>query len=110
MANTRLTLQGKLEEILGSRNVYYNPPESQKMNFPCIVYSLSFIQDIHADNMNYLDYTTYKITVISKNPDHSACKKIHQLPMTKFSTRFVKNGFYHEVYILNQKETQICQS
>ena len=106
MANTRLTLQGKLEEILGSRNVYYNPPESQKMNFPCIVYTKTYIKGIHADNNKYLDFTTYKITVVSKTPDHPAGKAIHNLPTTEFSTNYVKNGFYHEVYILNQKEKQ----
>jgi hypothetical protein len=102
----RLTLQNKLEEILGSRNVYYNPPESQKMNFPCIVYNLSYIENINADNIKYLDYTTYKITVISKQVDNPAIKSILNLPMTKFSANFTKNGFYHTVIILNQKEKQ----
>lgn len=106
MANDRLTLQSKLEEILGSRNVYYNPPENQKMNFPCIVYNRSYIEPIHADNTAYLDYTTYKITVVSKDPDHFAIKAILDLPMTKYSANFVKSGFYHNVIILNQKEKQ----
>lgn len=95
-----------LIDILGSGNVYYNPPESQKLNFPCIVYNLSYIEQIHADNLSYLDYTTYKITVVSKIPDHPAIKNILRLPMTKFSTNFVKNGFYHTVILLNQKEKQ----
>lgn len=102
----RLTLQHKLEEILGSKNVYYNPPESQKMEFPCIVYNLSYIEQIHADNKKYLDYTTYKITVVSRLPDHPSIKAILELPMTKFSTNFTKNSFYHTTIILNQKEKQ----
>lgn len=106
MAINRLTLQEKLEEILGSRNVYYNPPETQKMSFPCIVYNRSYIENIHADNIKYLDYTTYKITVVSKNPDHPAIKAILNLPMTKYSANFTKDGYYHNVIILNQKEKQ----
>ena len=39
MAN-RLDLQALLEDLLGSRNVYYQPPESDKMNYPAIVYAL----------------------------------------------------------------------
>ena len=35
---TRLELQSKLEEILGSRQVYYQPPETVKMEYPAIVY------------------------------------------------------------------------
>ena len=38
MAN-RLDLQALLEDLLGSRNVYYQPPESVKMNYPAIVYA-----------------------------------------------------------------------
>ena len=93
-------------DILGSDNVYYNPPESLKMNFPCIVYNNSYIESIHADNIKYLDYTTYKITVISKKPDHPAIRAILDVPMTKFSANYTKNGFYYTVIILNQKEKQ----
>lgn len=105
MAN-RLTLSRVLHDILGSDNVYYNPPENEKMNFPCIVYSRTYITDIKADNIKYLDYTTYKITVVSKKPDHPAIKEILKLPMTKFSAQYVKNGYYHDVIILIQKEVQ----
>ena len=35
----RLDLQGLLEELLESRNVYYKPPESIKMQYPAIRYS-----------------------------------------------------------------------
>ena len=102
----RLTLSRVLHDILGTDNVYYNPPEYQKMNFPCIIYNRSYIYDYKADNIKYLDYTTYKITVVSKTPDHPAIKKILKIPMTKFSTQYQKNGYYHDVIILNQKEVQ----
>lgn len=103
---TRLTLQNKLESILGSRNVYYNPPESQKMSFPAIVYNLSDLRQVHADNRKYIDYTTYKITVVSKQVDHPAIRAVLDLPMTKFSANYTKNGFYHTVIFLIQKEKQ----
>ena len=34
----RLELQSELEKILGSRNVYYQPLPSLKLQYPCIVY------------------------------------------------------------------------
>lgn len=107
---TRLTLHQTLIDILGSSNVYYNPPETIKMQFPCIVYSLDYIEPIHANNQPYIDWTTYKIIVVSKIPDHPATRQIMQLPMTRFSTRYVRDGLYHDVVILKQKEKQICQS
>lgn len=102
----RLTLHNTLLDILGSSSVYYNPPESIKMTFPCIVYQLDSLVPVRADNVNYLGYTIYKITVISKQVDHPAVKKILKLPMTRFSTAFTANGFYHYVIILNQQEEQ----
>ena len=102
----RDTLQLKLESILGSTNVYYNPPETLKMSFPAIVYNLSDIRQVHADNRKYVDFTTYKITVISKQVDNPAIRGVLDLPMTKFSTNYTKNGFYHTVIFLIQKEKQ----
>ena len=34
----RKALQADLEQLIGSRNVYYQPPENVKMNYPAIVY------------------------------------------------------------------------
>ena len=41
MKRTRLTLQTKLEDLLGSKHVYYQPPENLKMEYPAIRYSKS---------------------------------------------------------------------
>lgn len=41
---SRLNLQTFLEEILESRNVYFQPPESVKMKYPAIVYALDDIE------------------------------------------------------------------
>ena len=106
MEKTRLTLHQTLVDLLGSNNVYYNPPETQKMSFPCITYTLANISDIKADNLKYIDYKTYKITVVSKKPDHPVIKKILNLEMTRFSAQYTKNGYYHDVILLNQKEKQ----
>lgn len=106
MAQTRLTLHQKLVEILGSNNVYYNPPETIKMKFPCIVYSLDYIDNVDADNKKYIDWTTYKIRVVSYEVDHPATRQILKLPMTRYSSRYVRDGLYHDVIILKQKEKQ----
>ena len=51
--DSRPNLQTKLEQILGSRNVYFQPPESIKLNYPAIVYKRSNIQNTFADNEVY---------------------------------------------------------
>ena len=39
----RTELQTLLEEILGSKNVYFQPPDTVSMKYPAIVYSLNRI-------------------------------------------------------------------
>ena len=50
---SRLNLQTTLETILGSRNVYFQPPESVKLKYPAIVYSRNDIMNQFADDGVY---------------------------------------------------------
>lgn len=68
MAN-RLELQSKLEELLGNRNVYFNPPESLKMKYPCIRYSLESPYTRRANNGVYMLTNKYEGVIIDSNPD-----------------------------------------
>ena len=54
---TRMDLQVLLETLLGSTNVYYQPPETLKMNYPAIIYSKSRIDTKKADDSTYLKNT-----------------------------------------------------
>ena len=65
----RLELHEILCTILGSRNVYFQPPESIKMNYPAIVYGLDDIDNQYANDGVYLSHRRYSVTVIDKNPD-----------------------------------------
>ena len=76
---SRLELQSKLEELLGSRNVYYQPPENFKINYPAIIYSKSDIDSTHANNINYVNFTLYQIIVVDSKPDNEVIKKILEL-------------------------------
>ena len=67
---TRLELQSKLEELLGCRHVYFQPPESVKMEYPAIVYSRSSIKKVSANNTGYLLTNKYSVVVIDKKPDN----------------------------------------
>ena len=52
--SNRLDLQAIFEKILGSRNVYFQPPESVKLNYPAIVYAIKDIETTFDDNKAYL--------------------------------------------------------
>ena len=96
----RLNLQTTLENILGSRNVYYQPPESVKMQYPAIVYFRNGIENNHANDSVYNQNVSYEIIVIYKDPDSEIPLAISQLPLCKFNRRYTADNLYHDVFTL----------
>lgn len=96
----RLELQSKLEELLGSRHVYYQAPESVKMEYPAIRYSRSDIDVDHADNTAYLKNKRYELIVISRKPDEPVIEKLLELPYCSFGTSYKSDNLYHDTLVL----------
>lgn len=98
--HNRLDLQTKLEELLGSRNVYYQPPESIKMSYPAIVYSKSAIVNRHANDAVYNSRTRYEIIVIDKRPDNEVINKILDLSLSSYERSYRSDNLNHDVISL----------
>lgn len=98
---SRLELQNLLESILGSRNVYYQPPESIKIKYPAIIYSRNNIDNNFADDIVYMQNHTYQIIVIDANPDSEIVDKISELPMCRYNRHYTSDNLNHDVFILN---------
>lgn len=99
----RLELHEKLVEILGSRNVYYQPPESIKLNYPAIVYSRDNIRNTFANNEVYKQSHFYELTVIDYDPDSEIVSKLSELPGIKFNRHFTKDNLNHDVFTIYYK-------
>ena len=97
MKRTRLTLQTKLEDLLGSKHVYYQPPENLKMEYPAIRYSKSDEEDIYANNIKYLSMSVYDLVVIDKKPDNPVIKKLLELPYSKLDRHYEADGLNHDI-------------
>lgn len=98
---SRLNLQTMLETLLGSRNVYYQPPESVKMLYPAIVYSRSNINNTFADNLVYMQTYAYQLIVIDEDPDSEIVKKVSALPTCRFERHFEKDNLNHDIFLIN---------
>ena len=98
--SNRTNLQADLERILGSRNVYYQPPESVKINYPAIIYSFSDIDVRHANDKTYMMTRRYEIIVIDKKPDNSVIDTLLQLPLCSYDRHYVSDNLYHDVLTL----------
>jgi hypothetical protein len=95
--HTREELQSKLEELLGVKHVYYQPPDNLKMEYPAIRYSKSEIQNLYANNIKYISHNVYDLVVISKKPDNPVIKKILELPYSEFDRHYVVDGLNHDI-------------
>lgn len=98
---SRLELQSKLEELLGSRNVYYQPPTSSTMKYPAIKYSKANIKSTFANNKGaYTKKNAYEIIVIDAKPDNEVINKLTKLPYCSFSRHYKANNLNHDVFTL----------
>lgn len=97
---SRLSLQTLLEDLLKSRNVYFQPPSSVSLKYPAIVYSLSDINNGFADNKPYYQSIYYKVTVIDYDPDSEIVGQVSNLPSCRFDQHFSANNLNHYVFTL----------
>ena len=94
----RLMLQSALEAILGSRNVYFQPPSGFQMQYPCIVYTLDNDFVARADNKIFHRRLRYSVTSIDWNPESATPDKLVELPYSSFERSFVADGLNHQVF------------
>lgn len=96
----RTDLQSILETLLNSKNVYYQPPPTYKMKYPCIVYELNSGDTQFADNLPYVFKKRYTVTLISRRSDIEAFEKIAMLPMCTYDRHYTADNLNHDVFNL----------
>lgn len=97
---TRIELQSTLEELLGSKNVYYQKPPSTGMKYPAILYSKGGINTKNANNNKYSMNIRYEIIVISKTPEHPVINKLLSIPYCVYDRPYISDNLYHDVLTL----------
>ena len=97
-SKSREELSQFLKDRTGIRNLYFQPPSTVKMSYPCIRYSLSEIQQRHADNNVYSTKKRYQLMLISKDPDNPHVDLIAALPTCRFNRSYTADNLYHYVF------------
>lgn len=100
MSQSRLDLHEELKRLLGSGNVYYQPPESEKIKYPAIIYSLNDIDNTYANNNVYRQDRSYLITVIDKRPDNPVIDKLSVYPYCSYEREYKTENLHHTVFEL----------
>lgn len=86
--------------MLGSDQVFYQPPETLKMTYPAIIYSLEDIETVRANDIPYLKRRKYRITIMDKRPDNPSVDKILDLPYSSYDRHYKSDGLNHDVILL----------
>lgn len=99
--NKRLSLHSELELILGSKNVYFQPPESIKMRYPAIIYSRDDISTIKADDLNYLFFDRYQVIIVDPDPDNDYLDTILcSFKHCSYDRHYVADNLNHDVFTI----------
>ena len=94
----RLSLHSLRCSILGSDNVYYQPPASVLMNYPAIRYRRSDISNRHANDGVYSSRNQYEITVIDWDPDSTIPDEVNKIPSVRFIRSFASDNLNHWIF------------
>lgn len=100
MAQTRVELHSKLVAILGSEYVYFQPPSTVKMKYPCIIYKRDEQDTKFANNRLYMGMQRYSVTVVDPDPDSLIPSKLMALRYCSFVTHYPADNLNHDVYTL----------
>lgn len=89
-----------ITEPNGDRHTYFQPPESLKMNYPAIRYSLDTMNVKKANDANYQVRPGYEIVLIDKNPDSVYVSKLLALPYCRFVRHYKADNLNHFIFTI----------
>lgn len=94
----RLQFHAILEDALGSEYVYFQPPESVKLHYPCIIYGRATGYSEYADNILYMFRINYEVIYISKDPDNEVILKLASLPYSTLNRSYSAENLNHDSF------------
>lgn len=101
MVHSRKRLSKILRQILGNNHVYYQPPETIKIEYDAIIYSLKDVDGLYADNRLYHMTRHYQLNFISQSPDNTVVERLMEDLNATFVRRYTQNGLYYDVLEIN---------
>ena len=98
---SRLELHEELCEVLGTGNVYFNPPESVRMKYDAIRYELAGKDLKRANDRIYLNTNQYDGVIITTRPDTTLPDDIlNHFEMCSFGRPYIADNLYHYPFTL----------
>ena len=96
-------LHEKLKTVPGIKEVYFQPPSSKKLAYPCIIYQFEGYEDKYGSNVEYLSWPRYSVTVIDYDVESMIPKYLKAMRgnyLMRLSRFFVSDNLCHWVFEL----------
>ena len=98
----RLELSDKLRSIIGNDNVYFQPPSSTIIQYPCVIYNERRGSTTYANDSVYNYVKSYEIKFIFKKLNESIVKNVlKSLTLCSFDRVYIADNLYHYVFIVH---------
>ena len=99
--NRRLELHDKLRDLVGNNNVYFQPPASVQISYPCVVYHIGSGDAKRPDPILYNYTNSSDGLFIFKKPTIEIIEQVlNAIPMCRFTRGYVADNLNHYAFTL----------
>lgn len=91
-------LHKALSDCGEDENVYFQPPETVKLKYPCILYKLRTLTSEYANDDPYHKMIGYDVTYITRDPKSKVPTKLLGLPQFAFDRYYTFENLHHYAY------------
>lgn len=96
----RMQLQSELERLVGF-NVYFQPPATVQLKYPCVIYNLSSGNATYADNSVHTYTNRFELIFIYRKQNMEIVETVlRTFPMCTVSRVYIADNLYHYVFNL----------
>lgn len=81
-------------------HVYFQPPATVRMSYPCIVYERDSANTRYSGDVPYLFTQRYLVTVVDLDPDSEIIAKVAALPMSQYNRHWVVENVNHDAFVI----------
>lgn len=97
----RHELHNILKEVMDGNMVVFEPPESVKLVYPCLIYHRDHIDIRNASDRPYKTKRSYRVTIIDRDPDSIFPDRlIENFDMIKYNQHYEYDNLSHDVFTI----------
>lgn len=93
-------IKAAVSGIVSGDQIYYQPPEGFRLDYPCIVYEMTGVWDRFGSGKRFAGKRKYQMMLITRDPDCPAVEKLLGLTYTALDRTFTTDNLYHYTFTI----------